>query len=141
MSHETIDASTEKRQGLSIEDTRRAVTLYQRVARRSALLADHTDEANRYINGAETPTGYKKPSSIMVFANDITTYFMKASLSSATRQAENHFVAREGAYQDQAVLDATEAGYAPQGWNDTQDTVSLEGVEEINEYAGGYIED
>lgn len=138
MTLETIQANAEQRKGLSVEDAHRAAKLYQRVARRSALLANHRDEAIRYINGAETPTGYKKPSSIVVFADDVATYFMKESLSSATRLAKNHFVAHEAAYKDQAVLDATEAGYAPHGWDDTQDIAHPEGANEAGELTDDY---
>jgi hypothetical protein len=117
MTRVELPARPTEQQGLSPEHAQKAIELYQNVGERAVALSAHKSYADRYDSYYTTSDGrIHKPSGTMSLGNAGVTVIKQHSFNKAKRAAKKHFKQHEGAYQEQAVKEASEDGVELNGW-------------------------
>ncbi len=138
MSQETLQSNPVQEAGLSPEQAQTAVDLRQNIGEKAAALAglEH-DMTNRSTTGFMTGDRVSGPSVTQSIEDDVNHVVKQHQVNKAQRAAKKHFKQNEGAYQEQAVKEATEAGVELNGWEQEQNPKQ----EAVNVVAGALHED
>jgi predicted urease superfamily metal-dependent hydrolase len=102
----TQEANPAELDGLNPRQQQVATELWQRIGRKVAVLNEAVEHAKRYA----TPSELHKPNSINEDLNSLGHVIKKRGVTRAQKAARKHYRQHEGAYQEQAYKEATEAG-------------------------------
>lgn len=112
--------------GLNSEQLAKAVELYNKVTDRAIASTEIDNEKKSYLKTSTYLGRTHKPSAIVSVGYDMEHGVKKARVFTANRAAKRHFKKHEGAYQEQALKEATAAGVAIKGWDQAEANQSNE---------------